>query len=68
MAVARRGSEMNPEMLGKYISSEREKVVALETGAKVRFEKAGKRQAAVLWQLSVVAGEAEADEEDVPFF
>jgi putative DNA primase/helicase len=65
MAVARRGSELNPEMLGKYISSEMEKVVALETGTKVRFEKAGKRQAAVLWQLSLVAGEAEADDEEM---
>jgi hypothetical protein len=64
MAIARRGTAISPEAIGKYLSSEAERVVALETGAKVRFEKAGTRQGAVLWTLVVVAAEAE---EDVPF-
>jgi hypothetical protein len=44
MAIARRGAAINPEAVGKYLSSAAERVVALETGARVRFEKAGIRQ------------------------
>jgi putative DNA primase/helicase len=68
MAVARRGAALNPETLGKYLRSEAERVVALETGARVRFERAGKKHGAVLWTLAAVAaGEAEAGEDEVPY-
>jgi hypothetical protein len=63
LAVARRGAAINPEALGKYLSSEAERVVALETGAKVRFQKEGMRQGVALWTL-VAAG---AGEDEVPF-
>jgi putative DNA primase/helicase len=63
LAVARRGAAINPEALCKYLSSEAERVVALETGAKVRFQKEGMRQGVALWTL-VAAG---AGEDEVPF-
>jgi putative DNA primase/helicase len=64
MAIARRGPAISVEAIGKYLSAEVERVVTLENGAKVRFEKAGKRQGTVLWTLAVLA----ADEpEEVPF-
>jgi putative DNA primase/helicase len=63
LAVARRGAAINPEALGKYLSSEAKRVVALETGAKVRFQKEGMRQGVALWTL-VAAG---AGEDEVPF-
>ena len=62
MAVARRGAAINPVALGNYLSSEADRVVALETGARVRFEKVGTRGGVALW---VIAGEAEADEDEV---
>ena len=65
MAVARRGAAINPEALGKYLGSEAERVVALETGARVRFQKEGTRQGVALWTLAVV--DAGAGEEEVPF-
>jgi putative DNA primase/helicase len=34
MAIARRGAAINPEAIGKYLGSEAERVVALETGAR----------------------------------
>jgi hypothetical protein len=43
MAVARRGAALNPVALGNYLLSVAERVVALESGAKVRFEKVGTR-------------------------
>jgi hypothetical protein len=61
MAIARRGTTINPEAIGKYLSSEVERVVTLETGAKVRFEKTGTRQGVALWHLVVVATGAEED-------
>ena len=62
MAVARRGPAINPEALGKYLSSEADRVVALETGARVRFQKEGTRQGVALWTLVVVAAGAGEDE------
>jgi hypothetical protein len=60
MAIARGGPAINPEAIGKYLSSEADRVVTLEGGAKVRFEKAGKKHAAVLWTLADLAtGEPE---------
>ena len=63
LAVARRSAALNPEWLGKYLSSVVDRVVALETGARVRFEKAGTRQGAVLWALT---GEEE-DPDEIEF-
>ena len=54
MAVARRGAAINPLALGNYLSSEAERVVVLEGGAKVRFERDGKRGGSVLWTLVTV--------------
>jgi putative DNA primase/helicase len=65
MAIARRGAAINPEAVGKYLSSAAERVVALETGARVRFEKAGIRHSVALWTLVTVA--AEAGEEGVSY-
>jgi putative DNA primase/helicase len=68
MAIARRGAALNPVALGNYLSSVAERVVALETGARVRFEKAGMRHGVALWTLiTVFAGEAEAGEDEVPY-
>jgi putative DNA primase/helicase len=64
LAVARRGAAINPVALGNYLGSEVDRVVALETGAKVRFEKVGSRGGAALWAL---AGEAEASEDEVSY-
>jgi putative DNA primase/helicase len=57
MAIARRGPAINPEAIGKYLSSEVDRVVALETGRRVRFEKNGKAHGAVLWVLAEADGE-----------
>jgi hypothetical protein len=62
MAIARRGAAINPEAVGKYLSSEAERVVVLESGAKVRFQKEGTRQGVALWTLVVVAAGAGEDE------
>ena len=62
MAIGRRGAAINPEAIGKYLSSEAERVVVLENGAKVRFERDGKRGGAVLWTL-VKVGPATAKTE-----
>jgi putative DNA primase/helicase len=60
MAVGRRGgAAINPEAIGKYLSSEAERVVVLENGAKVRFERDGMRGGTVLWTL-VGVGQATA--------
>ena len=59
MAVARRGAAINPVALGNYLSSVADRVVALETGATVRFEKAGTRHGVALWTLTVLAGGGE---------
>jgi putative DNA primase/helicase len=59
MAVARRGTAINPLALGNYLGSEAERVVVLEDGAMVRFERDGKRGGAVLWTL-VTMGQATA--------
>jgi putative DNA primase/helicase len=71
IAIARRGAGINPDALGGYLRSVVGKVVTLETGAKVRFEKEGTRQGAVLWALVTVAGNAKAveeeDREEIPF-
>jgi hypothetical protein len=68
MAIARRGAAINTEAVGKYLSSEAERVVVLESGAKVRFERDGKSHGAVLWTLVVVdAGEAEAGEDEIRY-
>ena len=66
---ARPGAALNPETLGRYLGSAVERVVALETGARVRFEKPGKQHGVALWTLATVAGdEAEAGGEDDPFY
>jgi putative DNA primase/helicase len=62
MALGRRGPTVNPEAVGKYLRSVVDRVVALETGITVRFEKAGTRQGAILWALAAVEAA-----EDVPF-
>ena len=62
MAVARRGPAINPVVLGNYLSSEADRVVALETGTKVRLQKEGMRQGVALWTLVVVAAGAGEDE------
>jgi hypothetical protein len=68
MAIARRGAALSPVALGNYLSSVAERVVALETGPRVRFEKAGMRHGVALWTLiTVFAGEAEAGEDEVPY-
>ena len=67
MEVARRGATINPLALGNYLSSEAERVVALETGVKVRFEKAGKRHGATVWTLAGAAAKAETDRDDIPY-
>ena len=54
MAIGRRGATINPEAIGKYLGSEAERVVVLENGAKVRFERDGMRGGAVLWTLVTV--------------
>jgi hypothetical protein len=64
MAIARRGPAISPEAIGKYLSSEADRVVTLENDAQVRFEKAGKRQGAVLWTLAILAA---GEPEEVPF-
>jgi hypothetical protein len=57
MAIARRGPAINPEMIGKYLSSEVDRVVVLDTGRRVRFERNGKAHGAVLWVLAEADGE-----------
>jgi putative DNA primase/helicase len=54
MAVARRGAAINPQALGSYLGSEAERVVVLENGAKVRFERDGIKDGSVRWTLVVV--------------
>jgi putative DNA primase/helicase len=56
LAVARRGAAINPVALGNYLSSVAERVVALETGTTVRFEKDGTRHGVARWTLTVLAG------------
>jgi putative DNA primase/helicase len=63
MAVGRRGTMLNPEAIGNYLRSVVDRVVVLETGITVRFEKAGTRQGLILWALAPVG----AAEEEVPF-
>jgi hypothetical protein len=63
MAVARRGVAINPEAMGNYLRSAVDRVVVLETGAAVRFEKKGVRHGVALWALPDAPGE----EWDVPF-
>jgi putative DNA primase/helicase len=62
MAVARRGAAINPLALGNYLGSVLDRVVALETGARVRFEKAGTRGGVALWTLVLVAAGTGEDE------
>jgi putative DNA primase/helicase len=57
MAVARRGAAINPVWVGNYLSSSADRVVVLETGTAVRFEKTGTRHGVVLWALSDAPGE-----------
>jgi hypothetical protein len=54
MAVARRGATINPDVVGRYLSSEAERVVVLEGGAKVRFERDGMLDGSVRWKLVTV--------------
>jgi putative DNA primase/helicase len=54
MAVARRGAAINPPALGTYLGSEAERVVVLENGAKVRFERGGVKDGSVRWTLVTV--------------
>ena len=54
MTVARRGTAINPQALGNYLSSEAERVVVLESGAKVRFERDGMKDGSVRWTLVTV--------------
>jgi hypothetical protein len=65
MAIARRGAAINPDALGRYLSSEADRVVALETGAEVRFEKVGTRGGVALWTL--VLANAEGGEDEVTY-
>jgi putative DNA primase/helicase len=44
MSVAGRNRAINPEALGKYLGRSAAKIVTLDDGAKVRFEKRGTRQ------------------------
>ena len=56
------------DQVAKQIGLLKVQLVALETGARVRFERAGKKHGAVLWTLAAVAaGEAEAGEDEVPY-
>jgi hypothetical protein len=64
MAIARRGPAISAEAIGKYLSSEADRVVTLENGARVRFEKAGKKHGALLWTLVVLAA---GGPEETPF-
>ena len=52
MSVAGRNRAINPEALGKYLGRSAAKIVTLDDGAKVRFEKPGTRQGATVWVLA----------------
>jgi hypothetical protein len=54
MTFARRGTAINPLILGNYLGSEAERVVVLEDGAKVRFERDGTLNGSVRWVLITV--------------
>jgi hypothetical protein len=54
MSVAGRSRAINPEALGKYLSKSRGRVVKLDDGLLVRFEKQGTRQGAAVWVLANV--------------
>jgi hypothetical protein len=74
IALGRRGSAINPVLVGNYLSSELENVVALEDGQRVRFENPGKYVGVNLWVLVDVDSKdrgsarwAPADPDDVLF-
>lgn len=51
MAVAGRNRTISPEALGNYLRKSADRVVKLDDGSLVRFEKQGTRQGAVVWAL-----------------
>jgi hypothetical protein len=53
--VAGRNRAINPETLGKYLSKSTGRIVKLDDGALVRFEKHGARQGVVVWVLADVS-------------
>jgi hypothetical protein len=55
MAVAARNRAINSEVLGKYLGRSVAKIVTLDDGAKVRFEKRGTRQGVAVWVLADVS-------------
>lgn len=54
MAVAAPNRAINSEVLGKYLGRSVAKIVTLDDGAKVRFEKRGTRQGVAVWVLADV--------------
>jgi hypothetical protein len=56
LSVACRGTVINSAALGTYLRSAMDKVVALEDGAKVRFERGEARNGSATWRLSGGAG------------
>ena len=52
MSVAGRNRAINPEALGHYLRRSADRVVKLDDGALVRFEKHGTRQGAAVWVLA----------------
>jgi hypothetical protein len=55
MSVAGRNRAINPETLGKYLSKSTGRIVKLDDGALVRFEKHGARQGVAVWVLADVS-------------
>ncbi len=54
MSVAGRNRAINPEVLGRYLGSSTAKIVTLDDGVKVRFERRGTKQGATVWALANV--------------
>jgi hypothetical protein len=51
MAVAVRAGRINNDALGKYLAGSADRIVAIQPGERVRFERQGTRQGAVIWAL-----------------
>jgi hypothetical protein len=54
MSVAGRNRAINPDALGRYLLKSKDKVLKLDDGALVRFEKRDTRQGVAVWALANV--------------
>jgi putative DNA primase/helicase len=54
MSVAGRNRAINPEGLGRYLQKSKDKVLKLDDGALVRFERRDTRQGVAVWALANV--------------